>query len=127
MARLDAIGIVVKDMATALRFYGLLGLAVPTRESYEDHVEVVLDNGLRLMWDTLELVKKLDPNWVKPVGHRSSMAFLCESPAEVDALYARVTAAGFEGHSAPWDAFWGQRYAVVTDPDGNHVDLFAPL
>jgi hypothetical protein len=27
----------------------------------------------------------------------------------------------------PWDAFWGQRYAVVHDPDGNGVDLLAPL
>jgi uncharacterized glyoxalase superfamily protein PhnB len=27
----------------------------------------------------------------------------------------------------PWDAFWGQRYAVVHDPDGNGVDLFCPL
>ncbi|MFL6036949.1 MAG: glyoxalase, partial [Gaiellaceae bacterium] len=27
----------------------------------------------------------------------------------------------------PFDAFWGQRYATVVDPDGNAVDLFAPL
>jgi hypothetical protein len=27
----------------------------------------------------------------------------------------------------PWDAFCGQRYAEVEDPDGNVVDLFAPL
>jgi uncharacterized glyoxalase superfamily protein PhnB len=27
----------------------------------------------------------------------------------------------------PWDAFWGQRYAAVGDPDGNLIDLFAPL
>ena len=25
----------------------------------------------------------------------------------------------------PWDAFWGQRYAVVSDPDDNTIDLFA--
>jgi uncharacterized glyoxalase superfamily protein PhnB len=25
------------------------------------------------------------------------------------------------------DAFWGQRYATVLDPDGNSVDLFASL
>jgi uncharacterized glyoxalase superfamily protein PhnB len=31
------------------------------------------------------------------------------------------------GRKEPWDAFWGQRYAVVADPDGNHVDLYAPL
>jgi uncharacterized glyoxalase superfamily protein PhnB len=28
---------------------------------------------------------------------------------------------------SPWDAFWGMRYAVVKDPDGNAVDLFAAL
>jgi uncharacterized glyoxalase superfamily protein PhnB len=28
---------------------------------------------------------------------------------------------------SPFDAFWGQRYATVLDPDGNTVDLFAPL
>jgi len=34
---------------------------------------------------------------------------------------------GHRAHKAPWDAFWGQRYAQVLDPDGNSVDLFAPL
>jgi hypothetical protein len=31
------------------------------------------------------------------------------------------------GERAPWDAPWGQRYAVVKDPDDNGIDLFAPL
>ena len=38
-----------------------------------------------------------------------------------------LVAAGYHGHLEPWDAFWGQRYATVLDPDGNSVDLFAPL
>ncbi|WP_223848764.1 VOC family protein [Microbacterium hominis] len=50
-----------------------------------------------------------------------------DSPAEVDAVYAALVAAGHDGHVAPFDAFWGQRYATVLDPDGNAVDLFAPL
>ncbi|MGE0000366.1 MAG: VOC family protein, partial [Ilumatobacteraceae bacterium] len=41
--------------------------------------------------------------------------------------YAAMTSAGFDGHLEPWDAFWGQRYATLRDPDGNGVDLFAPL
>jgi uncharacterized glyoxalase superfamily protein PhnB len=61
------------------------------------------------------------------VGQRIGLAFKCDSPAEVDAAYARITAAGYTGRKAPWDAFWGQRYAVVEDPDGNGVDLFAPM
>lgn len=28
---------------------------------------------------------------------------------------------------APWDAFWGQRYGILNDPDGNTIDLFCPL
>ena len=58
---------------------------------------------------------------------RMTLAFKCESPALVDALYERVVKSGYGGHKTPWDAFWGQRYAVVVDPDGNLVDLFAGL
>ena len=56
-----------------------------------------------------------------------SLAFLLDSPADVDRTYDELVALGYEGHRSPWDAFWGQRYAVVHDPDGNGVDLFAPL
>ena len=34
--------------------------------------------------------------------------------------------AGAEAHKEPWDAFWGMRYAIVHDPDGNSVELFCP-
>ena len=56
-----------------------------------------------------------------------TLAFLCQSPAEVDARYTQIIEAGFKSEKEPWDAFWGQRYASVLDPDGNCVDLFAPL
>ena len=55
-----------------------------------------------------------------------ALAFLCTSPAEVDAKYEELAALG-HGHKEPWDAFWGQRYASVRNPDGNQIDLFAPL
>ena len=125
--QIDMIGIVVHDMARALQFYRQLGLDIPAGAEREDHVEVITPNGYRIAWDGLEMIKGIDPNWVEPRGHAIALAFKCDSPAEVDATYARLTAAGHPGHRAPWDAFWGQRYAVVCDPDGNHVSLFAPL
>jgi uncharacterized glyoxalase superfamily protein PhnB len=73
------------------------------------------------------MIKGIDPSWMEPTGHRMTLAFKCNSPAEVDALYNAITSAGFASHKPPWDAFWGQRYAVVLDPDGNLIDLFAPL
>ena len=125
MPTLDAIGIVTKDMKAAVRFYRLLGIDVPDPEG--DHLDVTLPGGVRLMWDSLELVKQLDPAWTEPRGHRIGLAFACASPAEVDAVHKRVVAAGFRSKREPWDAFWGQRYAQVLDPDDNVVDLFAAL
>jgi uncharacterized glyoxalase superfamily protein PhnB len=127
MAQLDLVGIVVRDMATALKFYRMLGLDIPQGAEKEDHVEVITPNGYRVAWDTVELVKSFNPDWVEPQGHRMGWAFKCDSPSEVDKLYALVVNSGFEGYKEPWDAFWGQRYAQVVDPDGNRVDLFAPL
>jgi catechol 2,3-dioxygenase-like lactoylglutathione lyase family enzyme len=127
-ARLDLIGIVVDDMARALAFYRKLGLEIPTEADSEPHVEVTLDGGMRLGWDTVETIRSFDPEWTPPRGgHRIGLAFLCDSPAEVDELYNALTADGYRSHKAPWDAFWGQRYAIVLDPDGNAVDLFAAL
>lgn len=127
MPHLGAIGIVSKDMGASIRFYALLGLAFPRPEGDGDHAEATLPGGLRVMLDSLELMKKLEPAWTEPKGHRMGLAFECGSPAEVDAVHARVTAAGHASKTAPWDAFWGQRYAQVIDPDSNVVDLFAAL
>jgi len=125
VAALNAIGIVSKDLRASIAFYRLIGVQFPDPDG--DHVEAVLPNGLRLMLDDLKLIKTLDPEWTEPAGHRMSLAFECASPAEVDAVHRTVTAAGHRSKTAPWDAFWGQRYAQVLDPDDNLVDLFASL
>jgi uncharacterized glyoxalase superfamily protein PhnB len=94
----------------------------------EDHFEAVLPNGVRLMFDTEELIKQLDPRWRRPEGGQgTTLAFKYDDAAGVDETYARLTEAGFTGKTEPYDAFWGQRYADVVDPDGNVVHLFAPL
>ncbi|WP_204045627.1 VOC family protein [Acrocarpospora phusangensis] len=124
----NVIGIAVADMARALAFYRRLGLSVPAEADNEPHVEVTLPGGLRLCWDTVDTIRSFDPEWTPATGGpRMSLAFACAGPAEVDQVYAQLVDAGYAGHLKPWDAFWGQRYAVVHDPDGNAVDLYAPL
>ena len=127
MALPDMVGMVVAEMSAALRFYRLIGLDIPAGAEAESHVEVITPNGYRLAWDTEALVRSFNPGWHAPTGSRVGLAFKCANVAEVDALYAAVMAAGFDSVKPPWDAFWGQRYAIVDDPDGNHVDLFAAL
>jgi catechol 2,3-dioxygenase-like lactoylglutathione lyase family enzyme len=127
-AHLDVVGLVVEDMPRSLAFYRLLGLEVPAEADAQPHVEAALPGGLRIAWDTVETIRSFDADWQRPDGGgpRMSLAFELGSPEEVDAAYAELTAAGYEGHKPPWDAAWGQRYAVLHDPDGNGVDLFCP-
>jgi catechol 2,3-dioxygenase-like lactoylglutathione lyase family enzyme len=125
--RLDLIGIVVEDMARSLAFYRQLGLDVPAEADNQPHAEYTPAGGVRVAWDTLEEVRSFDPEFRKPDGSGIGLAFLLDTPADVDATYDRLVAAGYHGHKAPWDAFWGQRYALIRDPDGYDVSLFAAL
>src|SRR2546423_2174972 len=122
MPALNAIGIVTSDMARSIAFYRLLGLDVPETPD-EGHVDTFLPNGMRFMLDTEEVIRSFLPDWARTDGNQVSLAFECGSPAEVDEVYARVVAAGFAGEKEPWDAFWGQRYALLSGPDGVEVNL----
>lgn len=124
MPQLDAIGIVSADLDRSRAFYKLLGVEVAEGS---DHVEATFRNGIRLMFDTQNVIGSFNPEWRRVNGNQVALAFACASVAEVDEIYARVVAAGFRGEKEPWDAFWGYRYAQLLDPDGVPVDLFAPL
>ena len=126
MPTLNAIGIVSSDMARSIRFYRLLGIDVPDTPD-EGHVDTFLPNGVRFMLDTEEVVRSFRPDWSRERGNQLALAFECDSAAEVDETYRRVLDAGFHGEKEPWDAFWGQRYAQLADPDGTPVDLYATL
>lgn len=127
--RIAVIELVAADMASTLALYRRLGLDIPDAADDEPHVEVELAEGLRLAWDTEDTLRSFDPEWSSPTGDgdRAALGFPCESPTEVDGAWVELTGAGYQGHLKPWDAFWGMRYAVVRDPDGQPVDLFAPL
>jgi catechol 2,3-dioxygenase-like lactoylglutathione lyase family enzyme len=116
-----------KDLTRSIDFYRQLGLSVPDPEV--PHVAVDLPGGNSLSLDTEETIAGMHPGWAPPSSSASRLALALGvgSPAEVDALFGKVTAAGHAGPLAPYDAPWGMRYATVADPDGNWVDLFAPL
>jgi uncharacterized glyoxalase superfamily protein PhnB len=115
------------DLARSIAFYRLLGLPVPDGET--PHVAVELPGGNTLSLDTEETIAGMHPGWSPPSSSDSRLALALGvgTPAEVDALFEKVTAAGHAGPLPPYDAPWGMRYATVADPDGNWVDLFALL
>jgi catechol 2,3-dioxygenase-like lactoylglutathione lyase family enzyme len=126
--QLDAFGIVVSDMARSVAFYRQLGLDFPEGAENEPHAEASLPGGIRYMLDTEETIRSFDPEWKRPSdGHLLGGAFRCESADEVDRVYRELLAEGATSHKEPWDAFWGQRYAQLRDPDGTVIDLYAWL
>lgn len=126
--RLTEIELVVEDMGRSLAFYRRLGLDIPATSDSESHVEVELPGGLRLSWDTVEWVHQaFDPDYKQIAGNQIDLQFECEDPSEVDTVYTELIDAGYVGVHAPANTIWQNRYATVSDPDGNHVDLFAPL
>ena len=98
----SAVGLVASDLARTIAFYRALGLDIPPDAEDAPHVEIPLPGGLRLLFDDVGTVTSFDPSWSAPTGSpRMGLTFACESPAEVDKVYADMVAAGFEGHLEP--------------------------
>jgi len=115
--------ITAKDVEASVAFYRLLGVSFPEPEG--PYIEATLRGGIRISINDAKMISEVYGG-VESGGHGIGLAFLCDSPIHVDQLFADLTAKGYKAKLEPFDAFWGQRYATVLDPDGNPVDLFAP-
>ncbi|MFC4452528.1 VOC family protein [Deinococcus sonorensis] len=122
----------VADLERALDFYRTLGLPIPAgahlnaQGDAEDHVEITV-GGLRIAWESERLIRQLSAGWTRPSGQSIGLGFQLDRPEQVDQTCQRMTGAGYTVVAAPYDAFWGQRYATVQDPDGHTLDLYAWL
>ncbi len=127
LASLHTIGVIVQDMTATLASYRALGISIPEGAEREENVDVMLASWLVLGFLSEKRARGADPSFVTPLGQSMNLQFLCDTPKAVDDVHAALTAAGYASHTAPWDAFWGQRFARVTDPDGRVVNFFAEL
>ena len=126
---LAQLNLVVADMAVSVAFYRLLGLTIDDTRPYSaHHIDVAMPGGFTLELDSIEFAKRWDAGWRGAPGTGCNViGFNLPSRRAVDDLFAKLTAAGHAGQQAPYDAFWGARYAVVEDPDGNPVGLMSPI
>ena len=82
--------------------------------------------GLSIEWDTVESAQVWDSG-SRPGPGSVVIGFAVPAREAVDELYAELTAAGYRGHQRPYDTFWGARYAIIDDPDGNAVGIMSPV
>ena len=125
---LAGLNLVVSDVAGTVEFYRRLGLIIDDTQPWNSHhVTAAMPNGFELEFDSFELADSYDPGGQMPHAVvRNVMVFSLPSRKAVDDLYGELTEAGYTGHQPPYDAFWGARYAVIDDPDGNFVGLMSP-
>ena len=131
---LEQINIVVHDMQKSLAFYRLLGVSIEEMPTGEwapwasHHANGVTSNGVRVEFDSVAFAKQWNPGLDESkLGSAMIPIFHVSSREAVDRVHARVTEAGHRSHKAPEDAFWGARYAIVEDPDGNSVGIMSSI
>jgi uncharacterized glyoxalase superfamily protein PhnB len=126
---LKQLNLIARDFDATLEFYRLLGIDVPVTEATEmGHAEAAQDNGFTLEVDDLRSAGLWSAAWRQPQGSsRALIGFEVPTRESVDERYQELTAAGYEGRQRPYDTFWGARYAIVADPDGNDVGLMSPI
>ncbi len=125
--QLRQITLVVGDTEASAAFYRELGLAVPDGAGGV-HVEIPFAAPTAsLELDHSDSASLWNASWRTGHGTTVIVGLGVASRDAVDELYARVTGAGHPGVQPPFDAFWGGRYAIVADPDGNQVGLMSPI
>lgn len=126
---LHMLNLVVGDIQASTEFYRRLGVIGPDGAVVTGaHAQLRMPGGFSLELDEAQSARlwhaafRSDPASVGVV-----IGFALESREAVDQRYAELTSAGYAGRQPPFDAFWGARYAIVADPDGNDVGLMSPV
>jgi uncharacterized glyoxalase superfamily protein PhnB len=89
------------------------------------HRAAQVPDGADLHFDSTEFAHHWAKGWT--TGARVVVGFKVASREEVDAIYSDLTGAGCRGQHEPYDAFWGARYAIIEDPDGNAAGIMSPV
>jgi len=126
---LQMLNLIVKDVPASVDFYRrLAGVEPEGVEGEHTHVQLAMPSRFSLELDAENSVRLWHAGWrADPSSAKVVVGFSFDSRDAVDERYAELTAAGYTGRQPPFDAFWGARYAIVADPDGNDVGLMSPM
>jgi catechol 2,3-dioxygenase-like lactoylglutathione lyase family enzyme len=125
----DGINLVVADMEASVAFYRRLGISIPDQGPWDvDHRTAETAGGASFEMDSTTFVPRWNSGWPGTQGRGSVVfGFKVANREDVDRIHDDLTSAGYTSQQAPYDAFWGSRYAIVEDPDGNAVGLMSPM
>ena len=130
---LGQLNLVSADPAASIAFYRRLGVEVADtaiwRTASGTHHVNARSGEVDFEPDSTAFAQVWNEGWRgrDDLKGRIVLGFRVVSREAVDEVYAELTAAAYAVLQAPYDAFWGARYAVVEDPDGIAVGLMSPI
>ena len=113
---INAVTLVTADMDAAVAFYGALGFRIASGGPGTAFTTLHAGRGF--------LNLQLDPAHAPVPAIWGRVIFFV---ADVDMLYTRAVAGGYQPSTAPADAPWGERYFHISDPDGHELSFARPL
>jgi len=129
---LNQLDLIAADMEATIAFYRALGVDIPETAIWRTatgphHVDITMPDGLRVHFDSHSLAKHYNQGWREPTGSGSRVVigFTVATRDDVDRVYHTLRKLGYRTSQSPYDAFWGARYAIVDDPDGNYVGIMS--
>ena len=129
---LDQLNLICNDVDATISFYRLLGLDISEStvwrtESGSHHVEVKMPNGFELAFDSNALAAVYNSGSIHRTnsGTRNVLSFRVHNPDKVDSICKTLKELGYSVSQEPYNTFWGSRYAIIEDPDGNLVGLMS--
>jgi catechol 2,3-dioxygenase-like lactoylglutathione lyase family enzyme len=114
--RISAVTLLTEDMAEAVAFYEALGFYLLYGGGNARFSSFRVGPGyLNLQLDTVGASRR---------GVWGRVVFWVN---DVDAMYRRALAAGFDPETSPADARWGERFFHIRDRDGHELSFARPL
>lgn len=133
MIVLNQLDLVASNIEATIVFYRLLGAKIPktaiwSTKTGTHHVVVKFSNGMEFAFGSQALARAYNKGYsTNTLGGNLVIGFGVKTRRAVDETYMKLTKAGYKGLQPVCDAFWGSRYAIVADPDGNHIGIMSPV
>jgi uncharacterized glyoxalase superfamily protein PhnB len=124
--RFNLVDIVARDYDATLDFYRKLGADVDDGAPGEIRHTHIHYDGVDVHIDNEHLAGLYNSSWRAGEQTRVVLGWLVPTREDVDATYSDMMSAGHPAVQRPYDTFWGARYAIVADPDGQHVGIMSP-
>ena len=130
-ARLHQVNLIVRDMRESLDFYRRLGVSILpdqvwTTETGAHHAKTSAGGDVSLQFESVKMAGAYNAGFAAE-RRRVMVGIELESREAVDTLWHELISESVQGLQPPRDGFWGARFAIVEDPDGNPVSLSSPV